>query len=39
VGIKKGVELGWSQAFGLEELDVATLFNHDTTNAMLTKVM
>jgi hypothetical protein len=31
--------LGWSQAFGLDELDVAILLNHNTTNAMLTKVM
>jgi hypothetical protein len=25
--------------FGLDELDVTTLLNHDTTNAMLTKMM
>jgi hypothetical protein len=39
VGLREGVELGWSQTFGLDELDGATLLNHDTTNATLTKVM
>jgi hypothetical protein len=39
VGTREGIEPGWSQVFGLNELDVATSFNHDTTNATLTKVM
>jgi hypothetical protein len=27
VGTREGVELGWSQAFGLDELDVTTFFS------------
>jgi hypothetical protein len=39
VRTREDIEPGWSQGFGLDELDVATLLNHNTTNAMLTKVM
>jgi hypothetical protein len=38
VRTREDIESGWSQGFGLDELDVATLFNHNTTNAMLKKV-
>jgi hypothetical protein len=39
VKAREDIEPGWSQGFGLNELDVATLLNHNTTNATLTKMI